>query len=57
MFFKTTILSLKNLTTVTRDLELYQGEIGWPSATDNAALGINAGGSPAGIPELQTFLE
>ena len=34
-----------------------QGEIGWPSATDDAALGINPEGSPAGIPELQTLLE
>ena len=53
MFFETTILSLRNLTTVTRDLGLYQGEIGWPSASDDAAHPTNPGGSPAGIPELQ----
>lgn len=37
--------------------ELFQGEIGWPTASDSAPLGINAAGSPAGIEGLQTFLE
>lgn len=37
--------------------QLFQGEFGWPSASDSAALGVNVGGSPAGIPELQRVLE
>jgi hypothetical protein len=37
--------------------ELFQGEFGWPTATDSAPLGINAAGSPAGIPEMQRVLE
>jgi exo-beta-1,3-glucanase (GH17 family) len=37
--------------------QLFQGEFGWPSASDSAALGVNAAGSPAGIPQMQRVLE
>jgi len=37
--------------------QLFQGEFGWPSASDSAALGVNAAGSPAGITEMQQVLE
>jgi hypothetical protein len=37
--------------------ELFQGEFGWPTGTDSAALGVNAAGSPAGIPEMQRVME
>lgn len=36
---------------------LFQGEFGWPTDTDDAALGINPAGSRAGLTELQRVLD
>ncbi|KAG8815547.1 hypothetical protein FRC17_000669 [Serendipita sp. 399] len=37
--------------------QLYQGEFGWPTGTDDPPLGINPAGSPAGIQGLQRVLD
>lgn len=37
--------------------ELFQGEFGWPTGTDDAPLGINPAGSPAGLEQMQRVLE